>query len=58
MFKAFLVFKKHTRKAHPQVNFKRLQKVQIWAFWVIGTLNQLFMRGSSTQIKFSKISVR
>ena len=23
--------------------------------WVIGTLNQLFMRGSSTQIKFSKI---
>ena len=54
MFKAFLVFKKHTRKAHPQVNFKRLQKVQIWAFWVIGTLNQLFIEGSNSQIKFPR----
>ena len=54
MFKAFLGFKKHTRKAHPQVNFKRLQKVQIWAFWVIGTLNQLFIGGSNSQIKFPR----
>ena len=43
-----------TWKTHPQIKLKRLQKSMNMDIWVIGTLNQLFIRGFFTQIGFSK----
>ena len=39
---------------HSQIKLKRLQKSMNMDIWVIGTLNQLFIRGFFTQIGFSK----
>ena len=47
----------YSGKTHPQVELKHLQEVWNTGIWVIGTLNQLFMRGSYTQTKFKKIKV-
>ena len=51
---AFEVLLILTGKIHPQIKLKCLRKSMNVDIWVIGTLNQLFVRGSHTQIKFSK----
>ena len=46
-----------TWKIYPQIKLKRLRKVSKYEnmyIWVIGTLDQLFIRSSYTQIKFSE----
>lgn len=35
-----------TEKTHPKINLKHLKKYINMDIWIVGTLNQLFMRGS------------
>ena len=46
-----------TAKTNPQVKLKVLLKSINMYIWAIGILNQLFIRGSYTQIKFQKNEV-
>ena len=52
----FCLFRILTVKKDPQVKLKRLRKVWLY-IWAFGILNQLFIRDSETQIKFSKNEV-
>ena len=54
--RAFEPLRIFTGKKHPQVKLKLFQEVWIWAFgWLVYTSNQLFIQGSKTKTKFSKI---
>ena len=46
-----------TGKKHRQIKLRRLQKVQIWAIWVVGTTNQLFKEVLKLKQNFRKNKV-
>ena len=48
--KEFLLFKKTHREKAPKIKLRRL----IMDIWVVGTSNQLFLRGSKTETNFPK----
>ena len=50
-------FKDTHRENTPSNKTEALRKSMNVYIWAIGTLNQLFIRGSCTQIKFSKNEV-
>ena len=54
ILKAFFVLKDTHRENKSSIKTEARRKNMNVYIWAIGTLNQLFIRSSCTQIKFSK----